>query len=327
MPEQPEDLHATLREVVEHPDRAVLWALLSSFLMHRRGDPPEVLLAPPASSGSAALKLPGQDGGRPRAPGKDDFPRVDDHVVEPETRQEMVRGERIQAQPARAPHGDRHFRLDYVLGAHVREGYVGSTDLLTRVLHGSDFASDTCIRREGEDPATGQRFLEEVAFEIVYAQPLKKATERAEDWCRRGVRRVFGVFVKKGTVEEFLPGPGTWRPLAPGEVIDDPCLVRPLGVQALLGATSVDDEVARALEAKDNAAILAMKAESEALAGRRAARRELAEAVLSVLAARGIEASPRARTAFLGSEDLPQLRRWLVRAVTVTRADELIDGE
>src|SRR5262249_46513123 len=150
-----------------------------------------------APGAAAALKLPGRD-----APL---FPPVDEHVVQPETREEMVRGERIYAQPALEPHGDQHFGLDYVLRGHVRDGYVGSTDLLTHVLPGSDFASDTCIRRAGKDQATGSRFLEEVAFEIVNEQPLKKVNERAEDWSRRGVRRVLGVFVKKGTVEEWMP--------------------------------------------------------------------------------------------------------------------------
>jgi hypothetical protein len=46
----------------------------------------------PAAPGGSALKWPG------RSP----FPRVDDHLVAPETREEMVRGERILAQPALA---------------------------------------------------------------------------------------------------------------------------------------------------------------------------------------------------------------------------------
>jgi hypothetical protein len=201
--------------------------------VHRRRGPSEILLAPsqaragklapPAQGGGAALKLPG----------KNDFPRLDDHVVEPETREEMVRGERVHAQPAKAPHGDRHFRLDYVLGAHVREGYVGSTDLLTHVLHGSDFASDTCIRREGEDPATG------------------------------------------------------------------------------------------ALEARNNPAIVAMKATSE----ERGERRALAAAVLAVLESRGIEVPPEVRSAVLGAKEPSQLHRWLGRAATVTRAEDVIREE
>jgi hypothetical protein len=229
----------------------------------------------------------------------------------------MVRGERILAQPALAPHGDRHFRLDYVLGGHVRAGYVGSTDLLTRVLPASDFASDTCIRRAGEDPATGERYLEEVAFEIVNEQPLAKATERAEDWSIRGVRRVLGIFVKKGTVEEWLPQERKWRALDLEAVISDPCLVRPLAVRALLDATAADDAVARALEAKDNPAIAAMKAASE--------QRATAAAVLRVLESRGLDVSPRVRSAIERSEDLAELHRWLARAVVAASAEDVID--
>jgi hypothetical protein len=279
--------------------------------MRRYGTPPETLLAPSAYGGAVALKLPGRGG----------FPPIDEHVVRPETREEMVRGERIYAQPALEPHADEHFRLDFALGGHVSLGYVGSTDLLTHVLHGSDFASDTCIRKEGEDPATGGRFLEEVAFEVVHEQPLKKATERAEDWSRRGVRRVFGIFVKKGTVEEFLPSTKKWRALGPGGVISDPCLVRPLSVKALLDAATAKDEVARGLEAQDNPAILAMKAASEECG----ARREAAAAVLTVLASRGLATSPRVRAAVEGSTDLAQLHRWLARAATSASAEDVLD--
>jgi hypothetical protein len=274
--------------------------------MRRYGTPPETLLAPSAYGSSTALKLPGRG-----------FPPLDEHVVRPETREEMVRGERIYAQPALEPHADEHFRLDFVLGGHVSTGYVGSTDLLTHVLHGSDFASDTCIRQGGDDPATGGRYLEQLAFEVVHEQPLKKASEHAEDWSRRGVRRVFGIFVKKGTVEEYLPSTKKWRPIDPGGVISDPCLVRPLSVKGLLDAAVAKDEVARGLEAQDNPAILAMKAAS--------GRREAAEAVLAVLATRGLDVPARVRAAIEGSGDLAELRRWLSRAVTAATADDVID--
>jgi hypothetical protein len=274
----------------------------------------EALLAPAARGASVALKLPGRS----------TFPPLDEHVVRPETREEMVRGERVYAQPARAPHGDGHFRLDYVLGAHVRAGYVGSTDLLTHVAHGSDFASDTCIRRDGEDPATGERFLEEVAFEVVHEQSAQKVRERAEDWTRRGVRRIFGVFVKKGTVDEWLPGAKAWRALDPGSAISDPSLVRPISVRALLDAAAADDEVARALGAKGNAVILAMKAASREQGEALGARQEAAEAVLTVLASRGLAVPPEVRAALLGEEDLAELRRWLGRAVTAASAGEVL---
>jgi hypothetical protein len=266
---------------------------------------PEILLAPSASGGSAL-----------RFPGRPSFPRVDDHLVEPETtRDEIVRGERMIAQPALEPHGDAHFGLDYVLRGHVSKGFVGSTDLITRAAYDSDFATDTCIRQDGKDPETGGRYLEQIAFEIVNEQGLKKIAVRAEDLCRRGVRRVFAIFVKTGAVTEWAPDTQAWRVLEPGDTITDPCLSRPLAVKALLDAAAADDAVARALEAKDNPAIRAMKAAS--------ARREAALAVLAVLSARGIEVPDRVRAAIEASTDLDELRRWHTRAITAASADEL----
>jgi hypothetical protein len=267
---------------------------------------PEVLLAPSAAGG-AALKLPGRSS----------FPRVDDHLVQPETtREEIVRGERMIAQPALEPHGDAHCGLDYVLRGHVSKGFIASTDLITRVSHESDFATDTCIRKAGEDPETGSRHLEQLAFEVVNEQPLKKITARAEDLSRRGVRRIFAIFVKTGAVKEWAREQGTWRALDPAGTIIDPCLNRPLVVKALLDGAAADDEVARALEAKGNPAILAMKAAS--------GQREAALAVLAVLAARGLEVPAPVRATIEASADLEELRRWLARAVTAASAGEVI---
>jgi hypothetical protein len=271
---------------------------------------PEGLLAPsPFSSSGSALKLPGASSSR----------AVDDHLVQPETREEIVRGERIQAQPARAPHADQHFGLDYVLGAHVAPGFIGATDLLTRAGPDSDFATDTCIRRAGTDPETDGRHLEELAFEVVNEQSLKSITDRAEDLTRRGVRRVFAIFVKKGTVKEWAPRTSEWRALSPEVSLRDRCLSRPLAVRALLDAAAADDEVARALEAKGNPAILAMKTASAA----HAAQREAAAAVLSVLAARGLEVPARVRAA-IEDADQAELRCWLTRAITAASAADVV---
>lgn len=68
-----------------------------------------------------------------------------------------------------------------MIGAHVKEGYVGSTDLLTRAAPSSDFATDTCIRRDGIDPATNTRYLQELAFEVVNEQSMRDITDQAED--------------------------------------------------------------------------------------------------------------------------------------------------
>jgi len=194
----------------------------------------------------------------PGPAGRSEPPSLDERLVRPETREEQVRGRAVIAMPALAPHGDRHFKLDYVVGAYVKPGYVGSTDLLTRSAEASDFATDTCIRKEGTDPRTGTRYLEELAFEVVHEQSLKDITARAEDLTQRGVRRLFAIFVKKGEVHEWAGK--EWRPLPPDGAITDPTLSLPIGVAALLDAAEADDAVARALVEKNNPVIAEVRA-------------------------------------------------------------------
>ncbi|HEY4564481.1 MAG TPA: hypothetical protein VIJ36_15975, partial [Thermoanaerobaculia bacterium] len=72
------------------------------------------LKAPGRSGGGAPQHLPGR--GSP-------FPRVDDHLVEPEvTRDQIIGGHRVVAMPANPPHADQQSRLDYVLQALVAPG-------------------------------------------------------------------------------------------------------------------------------------------------------------------------------------------------------------
>src|SRR3954454_22213486 len=145
------------------------------------------LKAPGRSEGSSPMPLPRRDS----------FPRVDDHLVEPEvTRDEIIGGQRIVAMPANPPHANQQSRLDYVLQALVAPGYIASADLLTRHDQESDFASDACIYKEGVDPATGARHLEEIAFEVVSEQNEGWVTEKAWRMHRRGVRRIFSIWVE-----------------------------------------------------------------------------------------------------------------------------------
>ncbi len=195
-------------------------------------------------------------------PSARELPSIDQHVVRPETREEMVRGRRILAMPALPPHADQHFRLDYILGAHVQPGYVGSTDLLTREAERSNFATDTCIRKRGDDPRTGERYLEELSFEVVNEQSLGDVTERAEDLVTRGVRRVVAIFVKKGEVHEWSRAEGAWTKLDLDSSLRDPTLAAPLPLRDLLVAAEADDAVARALLAKNNPVLVAATAES-----------------------------------------------------------------
>ncbi len=152
----------------------------------RRNEP--MMLAPGASRGGSATM---------RLPGANDAPAVDDHLVEPETsRAEVVRGQHMEALPALVPHGDMHARIIHAIEASVAPDFVASADLLTRFGPDSDFATDVCVRRQGIDPSTGDRFLEEVCFEVVYTQSMSDITRRAEDVIACGVRRIFAIAVK-----------------------------------------------------------------------------------------------------------------------------------
>src|SRR3954465_9283547 len=269
---------------------------------------------------SYSLKAPGASGGSLRLPGRGPFPPLAEHLVEPEvTRDEIIDGRRVVAFPADAPHADQHGRLQYVLQAHVAPGYVAAVDLLTRLDQKSDFASDACVRREGVDPQTGKRHLEELAFEVVSEQREQKVSEKVPRMHRRGVRRIFAIFIKSRQVCEWsAEGQGSWRPLALASVIEDPCLAKSLAVAALLDAAAADDAVVQALAAKDNPELRRMKAAAEA--------QGVAKSILEVLETRGIVVSPEQRQEILGCADLDRLRHWLRRAILAATADEALQG-
>ncbi|MEP7010778.1 MAG: hypothetical protein ABJC13_10675 [Acidobacteriota bacterium] len=260
---------------------------------------------------------PGGSGSAMRLPGRGTFPNVDDHLVEPEvTRDEIIGGRRVVASPAETAHADQHSRLDYVLQAHVATGYRVSVDLITRHGEVMDFASDACVRREGTDPATGRRYLEEIAFEVVSEQREKLATEKAEQMGRRGVRRIFAIWVKSGEVGEWSSEDQAWRRLEAGAKIDDVCLVKPLEVAALLDAAVADNAVVEALAAKGNSAIRARDAAAEA--------RGVARSILDVLEARAVSVTEAQRQQILRRQDLERLSLWLRRAVTASSAAEVL---
>ncbi len=265
------------------------------------------------------LKAPGHPGaGSPRhLPGRGSFPRVDDHLVEPEvTRDEIIGGHRVVASPANPPHAKQHTQLDYVLQAVAAPGYSAATDLLTRHDEESDFASDTCIYKDGVDSGTGARYLEEIAFEVVSEQNEKLVTEKARRMYRRGVRRIFSIWVKTHRICEWSPKSESWLLLEAGTRIEDLCLVAPLAVAALLDAAMADYAVVEALAAKGSPAIrdrdAAVKAESRA------------EDILGVLEARGIPMNEAQRREILGCQDLGQLGLWLRRAVLAPSVDEIL---
>src|SRR6185295_798278 len=73
------------------------------------------------------------------------FPRIDDHLVEPEvTRDEIIGGERVVALPSEPPQARQKMLTNYVLRGHIVPGYATAADLLTRYDEESDFGTDAC---------------------------------------------------------------------------------------------------------------------------------------------------------------------------------------
>jgi hypothetical protein len=172
----------------------------------------------------------------------------------------MVRGQLVIAVPALPPHADRHCELDYVIRAHVAPGYISSSDMLTRAGPGSEFATDTSVRKAGLDPGTGTRYLEELAFEVVSTQSKRDVTIRAEDLTARGVRRLLAIFVKQAEVREWSPSKNDWVTLPLDGKLEDPTLARPVELKALLDAAAADDAVVDALDTDRRAHLLALDA-------------------------------------------------------------------
>jgi len=281
-------------------------------------DPPDetTRYSAPAAEGSAqGWDLPSER----RHP-----PAVDDHVVEPETREELLHGQKIWALPAKRAHAEQHLQLAYALKAHVAEGYRGALELLTRAGEDSDFAPDASVFPEAPDPETGGRQLEEIAFEICSRQALKVPTEKARELVRRGVRRVFCILVndddstskkrrrERGVLEWSRETDG-WSPIPESAEIADRCFARPLPVRTLLSATEADDDVIRALRDRGRGQQALQEVEA---VGR-------AKSILAVLEARGLSLTTEDRQRILATADVELLDHWVRRAATVSSVEEL----
>ncbi|UQA59399.1 hypothetical protein [Polyangium aurulentum] len=207
--------------------------------------------------------------------------------------------------------------MSYLVGHHRRAGWVVSIHLLTRWAEDSDFATDISVRRAGIDPTTDRRYLEELAFEIVYAQPLRDILERGEIACARGLRRFFAILVETHEVLELRNG----RPFtfAPEDSIEDPCFVRPMEITAMFDRGKADNAVARALLAKNSPAIEELR--------QRACVQGRATAILDVLTARNIPVPEPIRERILATTDMATLAQWLTRAITADSLDAILDPD
>jgi hypothetical protein len=315
---------------------------------------------PGATAAVVRLEAPGAPRyhGDMRAPepGPAAWPRVSDYAVEPESGQELFDGEVREALPAGPKHGDQHNQVDYVLRAYIAPGYGASTDLLTRQAVPHNFASDTSIRKKGTDPETGDRYLEELAFEIKSTQSAEDLEQRARIMVARGVRRIFAIPVRgdaagseiiAGPVAEWMATEERWRMYRDDEVIADPCLFQRLPVRALLDAVEADDAVAQALLGKGNRVIIKYGDERYRAGeekgrkdgeekgrkdgeekGRKDGEENAARKYIHLLmSARGVVIDAEADARIAECSDRAVLDRWVVRAAQVTSASELFGDD
>ena len=255
------------------------------------------------------------------------LPGIDDRLVEPEARHEMLDGELVYVSPADHPHARRHAKVIALLEAHASPEFAVGCDQLTRTSEIDDVAPDISVYPDADDPVTGGRQLEQLAFEIVSTESLGHAATKAAKLTARGVRRVFAIDIERSRALEWSPALGTWQRLDPAGYIEDAALALPLPIAAMLHAARADDEIARALVVRHNPVIEAVRAEDRAAAKAEGDQegflRGKAEAVLVVLAARRVAVGDAERVRILSEQDPAQLDRWLAKAAICARSAEL----
>jgi Uma2 family endonuclease len=245
-----------------------------------------------------------------------DLPDINDRLVEPETPYEILDGELVRVPPADFDHAQRHFQLCALIEAHTGPGFAAGCDLLTRTSKIDDFAPDASVFPAAPDPKTGRRQLEQLAFEIVSTQTLARAGRKAAKLTARGVRRVFAIDVERSRALEWSVALGAWSMLDAAGHIADPALEVPLPIEALIHRAKADDAVARALVAKHNPVIDAVRAEGKA--------EGKAEDIVTLLVARGVSLDHRQRDLILAERDPARLERWFIRAMTCSSVAALL---
>lgn len=245
-----------------------------------------------------------------------ELPAVDERLVMPETRYEIIDGRVHYVAAADEPHGRRHSRLCALLEAYAAEGYNVASDMLTRTSTIDDMAPDVSVYPIARDPETGGRKLEELAFEIASTQRLSDAAQKAAKLSGRGVRRIFALDVKRDRVLEFAAHTSSWQILARDATIQDRALAAQLPARELCGAAHADDAIARALIAKNNPVFAGALAEGRVEA--------LAEAILVVLESRGLAVPGDDAERIRSTQDEPTLVRWLRDAATCDAVEQLV---
>lgn len=288
------------------------------------GSPLMPSLAPTAARSPA--------GGRRSAKRRAAFPDVDERLVMPETRFEIIDGEVEYVPPSDEPHGTRHSKISALLEAYAARGYDVASDMLTRTSLKGDMAPDASVFPAARDPRTGGRQIEELAFEVLSTERLGHAAKKARALMDRGVRQVFAIDVERKRALVWSSATNAWKILPLDGAIEDRALALPLPLRALVDAVSSDDAVAQALLVKKNPVIttaldgakLEGRAEGRLEGERKGERKGEIRALLAVLAARGLKVRKKQEKQIRATEDETVIASWLMRAVTCTSVDELL---
>lgn len=157
-----------------------------------------MMLAPGASS-STPLRFPGP---APR------LPKLDDSLLPEDSSYEIIDGQRIKCM-GDPEHARPHAQLAYVLTGLAGDGYDALVELTTRAdttppppdldnnaeklpITVQDLRPDASILREGIDPATGDRYIEDLSFAVVNKQSIADLRLKATRLRARGVRNSYG---------------------------------------------------------------------------------------------------------------------------------------
>ncbi len=243
------------------------------------------------------------------------MPAIDERLVAPESKAEIVDGVVYETMGSLPPHAKQHLQVARVFADCLAPGYDAAVDMLTRADRKTDAAPDVSVFAQGMDPKTRGRRLEEIAFEVVDTETVEHVTTKTRKLSRRGVRRLFYIRVKDRTVFEWERSEGDWRALAADGEIRDRCFSVPIPVRALADRVLADDTVARALLVSGNR-VLAAALDDQRLAGLRDALRTLAR-----VAGIALLTDDEARIEACG--DARVLDRWVANGRTATTAAEL----
>jgi hypothetical protein len=241
-----------------------------------------------------------------------ELPPVDARLVAPGSGYEIDDGKLVYVPPCDEPHGSLAMQLGALLIAHVTDEFRVAGDLLTRTSRIDDIAPDASIYPRAPHPITEGRQLEHLAFEIASTQTLVDAGRKASKLIGRGVRRVFAIDAQRERALEWSTDLGSWVLLDPAGLIEDPVFAVPLPIAALVRVAITDDVLALALIEKRNRVLENRYAEGRA------------EAVVTVLAARGIAITEVERAAILAERDPDRIARWLADVATCRSAGELL---